>query len=235
MTKILYLEDPYVKEFNAKVVEVFGDAIVLDCTAFYPEGGGQPTDKGTLTDQQGNRLSVLSVAKRDGKILHKIDHPLLKPGDEVRAVLDWERRYKLMRAHTAAHLVSGVFSKETGALITGNQLGLEEIRIDFDLETLDREKIAEYFRRCNELIAQDLMIKDYYMPRADAEKDPSLFKLAKLLPPSLKELHIIDIVGFDRQADAGTHVKSLREIGRIEFLRVENKGKSNRRVYFRVG
>ena len=137
-----------------------------------------------------------------------------------------------MRYHTAAHVLSGVFSKDAGAKITGNNLILEKGRIDFDLEDFDREKLTEYFEKANTLIEKDLKIKIYSMSREDAES--VIFKLAKAMPESIKEFRIVDIEGFDRQADGGAHVRSLREVGPIEFLKAENKGKSNRRVYFKI-
>src|SRR3989344_7922493 len=227
---ILYYFDAYAKEFEAEVLEVNGKYIVLDKTAFYAAGGGQPYDTGKIISD--NEYNVVSVGKVDGKISHEVDKEGLKTGDKIKGIIDWDRRYKLMRMHTAAHIVSGVFHKEAGALITGNQLDLEKTRIDFSLENFDREKINEYFSKSNELVNKDLPIKIYTMPRAEAEKDSAMFKLAKELPSSIKDIRVVEIVGFDRQADGGTHVRSLKEVGWIEFLKAENKGKDNRRVYF---
>jgi misacylated tRNA(Ala) deacylase len=236
MTKILYLEDPYLKEFATKVVEIIDNKfIVLESTAFYPQGGGQPTDKGTLRDEKTNEYKILFVQKRDGKILHQSETPVtLSIGAEVVGTIDWNRRYSLMKNHTAAHLLSAVIHNNTGALITGNQLDIDGSRLDFDLEDFDRALIDKFIVECNNLISNDLKINDYWMSRADVEKDPTLCRLAKGLPPILTELHILEIGDVDRQVDAGTHVKSLKEIGKIEFLKAENRGKNNRRVYFRV-
>ena len=233
MTKALYLDDSYMKEFEAEVVKVDNKYVVLNQTAFYPESGGQPTDTGVLI-KDGEEFKVVFAKKIGGDISHEVDKEGLKPGDKVKGALDWERRYRLMRGHTAAHVVSGVFNKETGALITGNQITLEKIRIDFNLEEFDREKIDEYFQKCNELIKKDLRILVSYMPMEEAKKDANLFKLASVLPPSVKELRIVEIEGFDRQADGGTHVKSLAEVGELEFIKTENKGKNNRRIYFKL-
>ena len=234
MSKALYMDDCYLREFEAEVISVKdGKYIVLDKTAFYPASGGQLNDTGVfirLSDKK--EFGVVFAGKFSGEISHEVSEEGLQPGDKIKGIIDWDRRYKLMRMHTAAHIVSGVFHKEAGALITGNQLDLEKTRIDFSLENFDREKINEYFSKSNELVNKDLPIKIYTMPRAEAEKDSAMFKLAKELPSSIKEIRVVEIIGFDRQADGGTHVKSLKEIGRIEFLKAENKGKDNRRVYF---
>jgi len=235
--KELYLDDSYLKEFDSKVVSVSDEKfVVLDQTAFYPNSGGQQNDTGKLIRKSdGKEFNVVFVGKFDGKVSHQVEpEGELSQNDEVRGVIDWNRRYKLMRSHTAAHLVSAVFHKEAGALITGNQLTIDNIRIDFNLEEFDKDKIVSYVEKCNKIIKQDLKIKVYYMPREEAEQNPSLFKLAKSLPPSLKELRIVEIGDYDRQADGGTHVNSLKEIGALKFQKAKNKGKNNRRVYFEL-
>lgn len=230
---MLYLDGSYLKEFEATVEEVNnGRYVVLNKTAFYPMGGGQLYDTGVMI-KNGEEYKVIYVGKFEGKISHEVDKEGLKVGDKVKARIDWERRYKLMRYHTAAHIISGVFNKETGALITGNQLDIDKGRIDFDLENFDREKINEYFKKANELIKKDLPIKNYYITREEALGMPEIAKLAKGLP-DVENLRIVEIIGFDRQADGGTHVRSLGEVGEIEFIKAENKGKSNRRVYFKI-
>ncbi len=235
MTEILYLTDPYLKEFDSTVSEIVNSAIILEQTAFYPQGGGQPCDTGKIVSKAGKEYMVKQVTKKDGRILHELDSVEgIEKGMGVHGIIDWQRRYKLMRYHTAAHVVAGVFNLDAGALITGNQLDVDGARIDFNLENFDKDQIMKYFDKCNELISKDLKISDYWLTRKEAAKDQSLFKLAKELPESIKEIHVLEIVGFDKQADAGTHVKSLKEIGRIEFVRADNKGKDNRRVYFKI-
>jgi len=234
MEEALYLEDSYLKEFEAEVKEVNqGKFVVLDRTAFYPNGGGQPFDTGTIA-KGSEEFRVIYVGKFSGQICHQVDREGLEPGDRVRCTIDWQRRYALMRHHTAAHILSGVFHNESGAKITGNQLDVAKGRIDFDLENFDREKILEYFEKANEIVKKDLPVKVYFMPREEALKMPEMVKLANILPPAIETLRIVEIVGFDRQADGGTHVKSTKEVGKIVFLKAENKGKSNRRVYFSV-
>lgn len=233
MTEKLYLEDSYLKEFEATVSKVDNKFIVLDKTLFYPLGGGQLNDEGRLICND-EEYKVVFVKKLGEDISHEVDKEGLKQGDKVKGVIDWDRRYTLMRYHTAAHIISAIFHKEANALITGGQLNLDKARTDFSLENFDREKINEYFENANAIIEKDLPIKAYYINKEEAEKDSSLFKLAKALPGTIKKIRIVEIVGFDKQADAGTHVKSLKEVGKIEFLKAENKGKNNRRVYFKL-
>jgi len=234
MEEALYLNGCYLKEFEAEVKEVNNQKyIVLDKTAFYPKSGGQPQDTGKLIRQSDNKeFTVVFVGKFSSQISHEVEEEGLKKGDKITGKINWERRYKLMRMHTAAHILSGIFHQKTGALITGNQLDLEKSRIDFSLENFDREKINEYITESNKIINQDLPIKIYTIPRSEAIKEPNLAKLAKGLPEGINNIRIVDIEGFDRQADGGTHVKSTKEVGKIAFLKAENKGKSNRRVYF---
>ncbi len=233
MTGLLYLEDAYLKEVEAKVVKVDGKFVVLDRTIFYPIGGGQNCDKGKLI-RDGEEFNVVYVRKIGNDVSHEVDKEGLKVGDKVKEVLDWDRRYLFMRDHTAAHVLSAVFHRETGALITGNQKGEDKSRIDFDLENFDREKISEYIEKANEILKRGLEVKAYYLPKDEALKDPAMFKLKNVLPKNLEELRIVEIGDVDKQADGGTHVKNTKEVGEIEFIKAENKGKNNRRVYFRL-
>jgi misacylated tRNA(Ala) deacylase len=231
MTELLYMTDSYLKEFDSTVTFVEGNSVELDKTAFYPFGGGQPNDTGKLICNN-QEFVVKDVRKKSGKFFHEVDREGLKVRDKVHGVIYWERRYKLMRMHTAAHLLSEVFHREAGALITGNQLDTDQSRIDYNLEEFDREKINQYCNKANEIIQQDLPIKVYSMKREEAMKIPAITKLASVLPPNIPELRIVEIVGFDMQADGGTHVNHLKEIGKIEIVKMENKGKDNRRVYY---
>ena len=234
MTRALYLEDSYLKECDATVVSVKnGKYVILDQTIFYPKGGGQPWDTGKMI-RNGEVFNVVYVGKFSGEISHEVDHAGLKPGDRVHCVLDWERRYRLMRSHTAAHVFASLICNETGALVTGNELGLDKIRFDFSLEGLNRELILKYVERANELFKKDIPVRAYWLPREEALKIPGVIKMAKALPPNIPKLRIVEIVGVDKQADGGTHVKNLREVGQIEFLKAVNKGKKNKRVYFRI-
>lgn len=233
MTELIYMNDCYAKEFDAVVKKVDGKFVMLDKTAFYPQGGGQPSDTGKLV-KDGEEYKVVFAKKMGSDVSHEVDKEGLKEGDAVHCVLDWDKRYLLMRMHTAAHILSEIFHKETGALITGNQLNVDKSRIDFSLENFDREKINEYVAKANEIVQKDLPIKIYTLPRDEAMKIPSVTKLANVLPPAVKELRIVEIEGFDKQADGGTHVKSTKEVGDMEVVSAENKGKNNRRVYFKL-
>jgi misacylated tRNA(Ala) deacylase len=230
MTELLFMEDQYLKEFSAIVTNGSGNEIELDKTAFYPEGGGQPCDLGTV-ETDGNVYNITHVKKENGKIIHVLDREGLKISDNVHCRLDWPRRYTLMRNHTAAHVLSEVIHKATGAMITGNQLGIEKSRIDFSLEVFDKERIKEYVEKANELLAQDVPIKVYFIPFSEA--DPSVTKLAMGISGHEK-IRIVEIGDIDKQADGGTHVANVNEVGRIDLVKIENKGKNNRRVYFKV-
>ena len=233
MTKLLYLHDHYMKEFEAEVTKVDGKYVVLDKSCFYPQSGGQVTDFGVIK-RDDEEFKVVFVKKIGDDLSHEVDRKGLKVGDKVKSVLDWERRYKLMRVHTAAHIISEVIHKETGALITGNQLDIDKVRIDFSLENFNKDKLLEYINKANEIIDEDLQIEVEFMEREEAMKLPQVSKLAMGLPEYIKEVRIVRIGDFDMQADGGTHVKSTKEIGELEFVKAENKGKNNRRVYFRL-
>lgn len=231
MTELLYLKDSYLREFEATVTAVSGKMVSLDRTAFYPESGGQPTDKGVLF--KGEKVfQVISVKKVSGQLMHEVDSEGLKVGDNVKARIDWERRYRLMRMHTACHVLAAVINRETGALITGNQLGLDESRVDFSLEHFDREKMVQYVQQTNEILERGLAVETKVMPRDEALKIPAVVKLAGALPPAIPELRIVSIGDVDVQADGGTHVRNTEEVGEVVLLEMENKGKSNRRLYF---
>ncbi|MCW4032641.1 MAG: alanyl-tRNA editing protein AlaXM [Candidatus Bathyarchaeota archaeon] len=234
MSKALYLQDSYLKEYDATILSVKDDKyVVLDQTIFHPKGGGQPWDTGKIISGSEN-YNVVYVGKFSGDISHEVDRPGLKAGDKVHCELDWERRYKLMRSHTAAHTLATILMNETGALITGNQLEVDKIRFDFSIEKFDREALGNYIHKANELFKQDIPVSWYELPREEAMKIPGVVKLAKALPPNVSSLRIVEIEGFDKQADAGTHVKNLKEIGVIEMIKAENKGKNNRRIYFKL-
>ena len=234
MTTALYMTDSYLKEFEASVVCVIeGKFIVLDQTAFYAQGGGQPFDTGVLLCN-GEEYPVVSVRKTEGQIRHEVSKEGLKEGDSVSGKIYGERRYQLMKMHTVAHLLAAIIHTKTGALITGNQLDLDKSRIDFSLDDFNPDLFKEYVSLANSIIAKDLPVSVSFMPREEALKLPGMVKLAGALPPEVAELRIVSIEGADTQADGGTHVNSLKEIGTIELLKVENKGKNNRRLYYLV-
>jgi misacylated tRNA(Ala) deacylase len=232
MTTALYLEDSYLKECDAVVASVKdGKFVVLDQTVFYPKGGGQPCDTGKIIC--GNEVyTVVYVGKFSGEISHEVDRSGLKAGNRVHCVLDWDRRYRLMRSHTAAHLFASLLCNGTGALVTGNQLETDKIRFDFSLEQFNPETLEKYLAETNELLKKDTPVKSYELPREEALKIPGVVKMAEAFPPDIPRLRIVELTNLDKQADGGTHVKNLNEVGQIKLLKTENKGKNNRRIYF---
>jgi len=235
MAKALYMEDSYIKEFDTKITSANGKFIVLDKTAFFPKGGGVEWDTGVMIRKSDKKeFKVVYTGKFKGEISHEVDKEGLKEGDEVHCKLDWERRYKLMRYHTATHVFTGVLFNEYNLQVTGNQLTTEKARVDLNMEDMDVDLLKQAIQKSNELIEKDLPVEIYSKSMEEAKKDPTLFKLAIGFPHDIKEIRIVDIKGFDAQADGGCHVKSLKEIGKIVFKDTVNKGKKNRRVYFRV-
>ena len=235
MTESLYLKDSYLKEWDATVESVSdGKFIVLNQTAFYPSSGGQPSDEGVMMNEQGEEFKVIYVGKFSGKISHEVEKQGLKIGDKVKCKIDWKRRYTLMKLHTATHILSEVLYREANALITGGQMNLDKSRMDFSLENYDLEKVKSYVDKVNEIIEKNLKVSIEFLSREEAIKLPKLSKLAKGIPESLETVRIVSIGDFDIQADGGTHVQSTSEIGKIEFIRCDNKGKNNRRVYYKL-
>ena len=229
----MYMDDSYKREFHARVVSAESLSVVLDDTAFYPTSGGQPNDTGIITGSDGLLYTVTNVKKDDGKIVHIVDKEGLQTGEHVKCIINWERRYMLMRMHTAAHVLSSVVAKN-GALITGKQLGIDGSRIDFSFENFNKERIDEIADRANKLIEKGAHVKTYFLKKDDALKIPGVVKLAEKMPPDLPELRIVDIDKVDVQACGGTHVRDIREIGKIRVTGTENKGKANRRMYYTV-
>lgn len=227
-----YQEDSYKQSFRTRVAEVVDQGVLLEETYFYPAGGGQPGDSGTL-ETPSNTYEIRNARKQDGRVVHQIKNHSLRKGDEVRATINWPRRYNLMRMHTAAHVISAVLARDEDAQITGNQLGAEESRIDYDLEDYDAKRIASYEKLINEELAKNHAVTTQTLPRVDAEKRlEKLSNLAMGLPQHIKHVRLVAIGELDVQACAGTHVQHTREVGRVTFERAKNKGKHNRRIYF---
>ena len=228
------MDDMYLKEFEATVESVKDDKyIVLDKTAFYPISGGVAFDIGILI-KDGKEFPVVYVGKFDGIISHEVSKPGLKEGDKVRGRIDWERRYKLMRLHTTAHILAAIMHNKAHSLITGGQIEPDKARMDFSLEEFDRNKIDEYIALANTLVQKGAKVNIGYMKREEALKIPDMVKLANKMPPNVDIFRTIEIEGIDKQADGGCHVNNIKEIGKIELVNVDNKGKSNRRLYFMV-
>jgi len=205
--------------------------VVLDRTAFFPTGGGVLGDTGTLTTGNG-AFAVAETVDDNGEIVHRLTHAGVAEGDTVHGAIDWARRQLLMRYHTATHVLTGVMFNDFHVRVTGNQLTPEKARVDFAFETFDREVLEEGFRRANAVVARDLPVRISFVPAEEARARPELFKLETTFPHDLAEFRLVEIVGFDTQADGGCHVSNLSEIGRLVLTKTENKGKANRRVYF---
>lgn len=239
MSEALYLRDCYIKEFEALVLSIGDDgrSIILDKTLFYPTSGGQPNDLGVLKTSTAEYI-VLDTIKKDGNIIHRVNIVGLKANDKVIGIIDWDHRYKLMRYHTAAHILSTLIHNETDADITGNQLYSNKARVDFSLESFDRDLMKGFEEKANNIINKGINVSFRMLDREEAFKIPSLVKLRMQLPLTITEIRIVDIADdkadFDHQACAGTHVKNTKEIGEIEIFELENKGKDRKRIYFRL-
>ena len=235
-TKPLYLYDSYLKEFEAHVERVAGNQVVLDQTAFHPLTGGVANDTGFLAKADVQfRVVSAELNKETKEIIHILEKEAdLKPGDLVRGAIDWERRFKLMRLHTAAHLVAAILYKDQNALVTGGQVDAEYVKLDFNLPKTDREVFEAAVAKANLEAKKDNPLKMYFVAREEALKMPGVVKLAERMPPQEKELRIVEIPGADLQADGGPHVKNTNEVGQIQLIKIENKGKNQRRAYFGV-
>lgn len=227
MTELLYLDDSYLREIDARVLKIDGNKVILDRTIFYPRGGGQPNDTGYI-----DNAKVVDVYKEGDEVVHVIEEIIDR--SEVHLKIDWDRRYRLMRMHTAAHvLAGGVMYAKYGAKITGNQLDVDISRFDFNIENFDRDLLQSAIEEANRIIEENRQVKIYYISKEEALTRPDLVKLYNRdFLEKLNRIRIVEIEGVDVQADGGTHVRELKEIGRIELVKMENKGKSNRRVYF---
>ena len=236
MTEMLYMKDVdsnYVKEFDARVVERGFDYVVLDRTAFYPLGGGQPSDVGWLMWPEG-KAEVREVTKKEGVRHHLVQNPDSVP-DQVHGVVNWDRRYAHMRMHTAQHIVSGVVYDLYKARTVGNQLYHDRSRIDFAPVKFTDEMVAEVERKCNEIFATGAKVDICTESRAAIEKDVDAQRAnLDLLPKSVQELRVVKVEKFDVCPCAGTHVRSLAEVGKIRIVKKENKGKDRERITYEI-
>jgi misacylated tRNA(Ala) deacylase len=229
-TELLYQTDSYVREFLATVVGVEGAQVALDRSAFYPGGGGQPADQGSL---QWNSTSAQVVkAKKQGDLVwHKLDRDPPPAGTQVIGTLDWERRYKLMRIHTALHILCGVIWRDYGAQVTGGNMEPGRARMDFEFETMSRDLVDEIEKKINEEVAAERPLRVRILPREEAFQIPDLIRTKiNLLPPQIAEVRTVEIVGLDLQADGGTHVASTSEVGPIKITDYKSKGRINKRL-----
>ena len=234
-TARLELADATLREWSATVLDATADGIVLDRSAFYPGGGGQPPDAGVLL-WGGVQTRIVGVRRSDDLLLvPAAGDPLPPVGTAVRGAIEDERRTALMRTHSALHLLAGVVFRDFGALVTGGNMEPLSARMDFDLPEIPADFRDLVAQACAREVAADRRIEVNVLPRDDAFAIPDVIRTAtNLLPPDLTEVRIVDIVGLDTQADGGTHVASTRSIGGIEVVKVENKGKANRRLRIRL-
>jgi len=233
-TELLYLTDAYLRSFTAQVVDVDteGGRVALDRTAFYPTGGGQPHDIGTL----GGR-SVVDVRKEGEAVWHTFSESGVLPavGEEVAGEVDWERRHALMRTHTALHVLCGVIWNEWGKAVTGGNMEPLSARMDFEFDPLPEGFGARVEELVNGELTADHKIEVSFLPRDSALADEDLIRTkVNLIPESVREIRVVDIVGLDKQADGGTHVASTSEVGRIRVTKTESKGKGNKRIRLEV-
>jgi misacylated tRNA(Ala) deacylase len=230
-TEQLYSTDAYVRAFDATVAEVTPEGwLILDRTAFYPTGGGQPHDLGTLT-WEGGSASVLEVRKAGGQVVHRLEGQAPPVGSSVHGDIDWERRYALMRHHTALHSMSGVIYQLYGSTVTGGQMYPDRARMDFLLPDLSQERLQSIEERTNELLVEGHPVSIRFLARDEAFQIPDLIRTrVNLLPEGIDIIRVVNIEGIDQQADGGTHVANTREVGRVRIVGSENKGKGNKRL-----
>jgi misacylated tRNA(Ala) deacylase len=229
-TEMLFLRDAYQRDVTATVVAVRDGAVALDRTVFYPTGGGQPHDTGTLAGR-----AVVNVTKEGDAIWHHVNGEPPAVGTVVHGAVDWERRHALMRTHTALHVLCGVIWNEWRVPVTGGNMEPLAARMDFEFDPLPEGFAARVEELVNAELAADRPIEVAFLPRSTAVEDEDLIRTkVNMIPESVAEIRVVDIVGLDKQADGGTHVRSTAEVGRIRVVKTENKGKGNKRVRLEV-
>jgi misacylated tRNA(Ala) deacylase len=227
---LLYLRDAYLTQFTATVTAVDGQRVSLDRTVFYPTGGGQPHDTGRLGDAR-----VVEVRKEGDEVWHTLEGAVPAVGDEVEGEIDWDRRHQLMRTHTALHVLCGVIWNEWGKAVTGGNMEPLSARMDFEFDPLPEGFGAIVEDRVNVELKADRPIEVSFLPRGVAITDEDLIRTkVNMIPESVSEIRVIDIVGLDKQADGGTHVRSTGEVGSIRVVKTESKGKGNKRIRLEV-
>ena len=230
MSDLLYYDDSYLREFTAHVADVQGAAMALDRTAFYPGGGGQPSDLGALSDG-AQTWPVVKMRKEGALVWHEVEGAAPITGAAIHGALNWERRYKLMRTHTALHILCGVIWRDWGAQVTGGNMDPLEARMDFELEHMSADFAHEVEERVNTEIAAARAVRTRILPRVEAFRIPDLIRTKiNLLPEGIQQVRVVEIVGLDLQADVGTHVANTREVGRIKVVDHKSKGKINKRL-----
>ncbi len=238
MTELIYHNDSYLQNFTAKVdgIDTELHGIILEKTAFYPGGGGQPSDSGTL-GWGTKTFSVVRAKKVGDNVIHQIsgDDELPPLGVELTGQIDWKRRYQLMRTHTALHILCGVVFHRYGALVTGGDMDPLKGRMDFEFETMHKELVKEIENAVNEEMIKAHPVTVKILPREEAFKIPDLIRTKiNLLPEGISHVRVVEIVGLDLQADGGTHVNNTAEVGQIRVVDHKSKGKINKRIYIEL-
>ncbi len=228
----LAAQDAYLSRAEGRVLEVTDGGFFLDRTVFYARGGGQPGDVGVVC-WDGGEVAVIDTIRRDRKPFHVVgDGAVLPdPGTPVEGVIDWDRRYLIMKTHTALHALSGVIFRDFGAKVTGGNMTPGEARMDFELDSISVEFGSQVERTLNDELVKGYPTEVIYLARDEALEDPDLIRTkVNLIPEWVSEIRVIDIVGLDRQADGGTHVGSTLEVGQVRVVKTESKGKANKRM-----
>ncbi len=231
MTDELAARDAYLRVAEGSVEEISDGGIVLDRSVFYARGGGQPGDIGRIS-WDGGSLEVTDTIRRGGKIIHlTASQRLPDPGTPVEGVIDWDRRYRIMRTHTALHALSGVVFRDYGAKVTGGNMEDGSARMDFELDEMSQEFGQIVERTLNQELVKGYPTEIQLMARETALQDPDLIRTkVNLIPEWVSEIRVVDIVGLDRQADGGTHVASTLEVGTVRVVKTESKGRANKRM-----
>lgn len=238
MTELLYQTDSYIQEFEANILNVLKEerAVVLDRTAFYPGGGGQPCDFGSMNVGDVIYL-VEKVKKRGDDVLHFLGGtvPMPSVGSASRGTLDWARRHRLMRTHTALHVLCGTVFRDYGALVTGGDMEPLKGRMDFEFETMRGDLVREIEAAVNKEVKEAREIRVKILPREEAFQIPDLIRTKiNLLPEGIAQVRTVEIVGLDLQADGGTHVRNTNEVGTIRVVDYKSKGAINKRIYVEI-
>ena len=233
-TELAYLHDAYLQQSDATVIASDGDRVTLDRTIFYPTGGGQPHDTGAII-WEGGSAQVLDVRKEGDAVWHALDVPSPPAGTNVHLTVDWGRRHALMRTHTALHVLCGVIWNEWGTAVTGGNMEPLSARMDFEFDPLPDGFGVRVEELVNVELAAARPIEVSFLPRDTAVEDEDLIRTkVNMIPETVKEIRVVDIVGLDKQADGGTHVQSTDEVGRIRVVKTESKGKGNKRIRIEI-
>ena len=230
MTDLLYYDDAYLREFAASVAAVRDHEVRLDRTAFYPGGGGQPADQGELR-WESQTARVVSLRKDAEGVWHAVEGGIPDVGASVQGRLDWDRRYQLMRTHTAMHVLCGVIWRQYGASVTGGNMEPLRGRMDFEFESMRQELVREIEELVNLEIRAGREVRSRILPRQEAFRIPDLIRTKiNLLPAGIEQVRVVEIVGLDLQADGGTHVANTREVGPMKIVDYKSKGAINKRL-----